>query len=82
VRRFDDGERRARILRQEAEAMVAREMDALDYVALCDADTVRPIPDDALVPSRVLLALAARIGDTRLIDNVVLGEDRAPSVQE
>jgi pantoate--beta-alanine ligase len=62
--------------------MVAREMDELDYVALCDADTVQPIPDDAIVPSRVLLAVAARIGGTRLIDNVVLGEDCAPSQQE
>ncbi len=82
VRRFDDGERRAGILRQEAEAMVAREMDELDYVALCDTDTVQPILDDAIVPSRVLLAVAARIGGTRLIDNVVLGEDGAPSQQE
>jgi pantoate--beta-alanine ligase len=41
---------------------------ALDYLALVDAATLAEVPDDAEGPA--LLAVAARVGTTRLIDNV------------
>jgi pantoate--beta-alanine ligase len=41
--------------------------DAIDYVALCDAETLRPI-ETLDRPARLLAA--ARIGNTRLIDNL------------
>ena len=47
------------------------------YVAVADADSLAPID---VVKDRAVVAVAARIGKTRLIDNVVLGEDRIPAV--
>jgi pantoate--beta-alanine ligase len=44
---------------------------ALDYVACVSPDDLKPV-DTA--DARSVLAIAARIGGTRLIDNVVLGE--------
>ena len=41
-----------------------------DYVALVDAGTLQPV---RTVRGRVLLAVAARIGGTRLIDNLEWG---------
>jgi pantoate--beta-alanine ligase len=41
--------------------------DPIDYVALCDAETLEPI-DRLEAPGRLLAA--AKIGRTRLIDNV------------
>jgi pantoate--beta-alanine ligase len=78
VRAFAAGERRAGVLRAAARAPVERAFDAIDYVELADADDVTPIEDGALVAGPVLLAVAARLGGTRLIDNVVLGEDPPP----
>ncbi len=45
----------------------------VDYVALVDPDSFTPVPDDHV--GEAVLALAARIGSTRLIDNtsVTLG---------
>ena len=47
----------------------------LDYLALADAETFAPVPDDFRGPA--VLAVAARVGGTRLIDNVplVVGPD-------
>jgi pantoate--beta-alanine ligase len=36
------------------------------------------VPDSAAVGCRAVIAIACRIGATRLIDNVVLGEDPPP----
>jgi len=37
-----------------------------------------PLAEDALAGDRLLFAVAGFMGKTRLIDNVVLGEDPAP----
>jgi pantoate--beta-alanine ligase len=76
--RFAEGERRAGVLRQEVLAEVEAVTDAIDYVAVADADQVVPFDDAADVGERVLVAVAARIGHTRLIDNIVLGEEPGP----
>jgi pantoate--beta-alanine ligase len=68
---FDAGTRDPAALREAAVAVVsAQPRFALDYVAAADPDTLEPLtaPSD-----RVLLSLAAKLGGTRLIDNVVLG---------
>jgi pantoate--beta-alanine ligase len=63
------GERRAPALRQATErAMAARDVEP-DYVALLDPDSFQPIDT---VNGRVLVAVAARLGETRLIDNVLI----------
>ena len=72
---FDRGERDAATLTSIARAPIEASFDAIDYVALADADSLAPI---TLVEDRAVIAVAARIGKTRLIDNVVLSEDRIP----
>jgi pantoate--beta-alanine ligase len=73
---FASGERAAGVLERLARAEIEPLARIVEYVAVVDADTLVPIERTA--PDRALLAVAARIGATRLIDNVVLGEDPAP----
>lgn len=73
---FEAGERDPVALLALASAPVRRRFDRVDYVALADPDDVSPI--EGALRGRALLAAAAHIGSTRLIDNVVLGEDPRP----
>lgn len=81
-RAFERGERRASALRRPVEAEIARAGLRVDYVELTGADDLEPFADDAELPARALLAVAAFAGKTRLIDNLVLGEDPAPTAEE
>lgn len=78
VHAFSRGERRAGKLCAAAQ----RELDGsgllLDYLTLADADTLVPLSDSEAAGERAVLAVAGFVGKTRLIDNVVLGEDPAP----
>jgi len=78
VRAHAAGERHAGALRAMVLAPVGSAFDAIDYVTVADADSLLPFADVDSVGDRAVLAVAARIGGTRLIDNVVLGEDPAP----
>ncbi|MBM4374451.1 MAG: pantoate--beta-alanine ligase [Deltaproteobacteria bacterium] len=78
VERFDAGERSAGKLRAVVLAEVEAIADAIDYVAVADAERVVPFADEAQIGERAVVAVAARLGATRLIDNVVLGEERGP----
>ncbi len=80
ARAHANGERSAGALRGLAEAEVKRVATSIDYVTLADADAIVPIDDGARLGAgtRAVLAIACRIGTTRLIDNVVLGEDPPP----
>jgi pantoate--beta-alanine ligase len=69
------GERGADALRTLAAAPVEARFDRIDYVAAADPETLGPPQEPS---SRLLLAVAAHLGSTRLIDNVVLGEDLRP----
>jgi pantoate--beta-alanine ligase len=42
----------------------------IEYVALVDPDTLEPVGE---IRGRTLAALAVRVGETRLIDNLVVG---------
>jgi len=77
---YAEGERSCGVLRRLARAEVDAVARSVDYAEVADADSLAPFPDGARVPERVLVAIACRIGSTRLIDNVVLGEDPAPVV--
>jgi pantoate--beta-alanine ligase len=77
ARAFEVGERSAGALRRLVHAEVAGAATSIDYVTLADADALVPLDDGALVPARAVIAIACRIGHTRLIDNLVLGEDPA-----
>ncbi|HHH27781.1 MAG TPA: pantoate--beta-alanine ligase [Polyangiaceae bacterium] len=73
---FEAGERDARVLLGLAGTLVEMSFDRIDYVALADADDLGGLPQP--IGERALLAAAAHLGKTRLIDNVVLGEDPRP----
>jgi pantoate--beta-alanine ligase len=63
------GERSASVLLEAARAALAPFAVELEYLALVDPDTLEPI--DTLTHD-ALLAVAARVGETRLIDNAIL----------
>jgi pantoate--beta-alanine ligase len=70
----DGGERRADRIRQILVETVAWEpLVKLDYAEVVDAGTLEPLSELGKGCSAVAL-LAARVGSTRLIDNVVLAE--------
>ena len=73
---FDAGERDPARLLPLARDGVAAAFDRVDYVALADPDSLAPL--EGPLPPRALLAAAAHLGGTRLIDNVVLGDDPRP----
>ena len=81
---FAAGERRVGVLRGVARATLELAGIRLDYATIADADELVPFADSAELGDRALFAIAGFMGSTRLIDNVVFGEDPAPiaSAQE
>ncbi len=70
--RFQNGERAAERIEAAMRAVLARYPGAaVEYVAIVDPETLAPVEQ---VDAASLVALAARVSATRLIDNVVLGE--------
>jgi pantoate--beta-alanine ligase len=53
------------------ELIETEELARLDYVSVADPETLIEVPR---IQGRTLVSLAARIGRTRLIDNITLGE--------
>jgi len=71
--RFDQGERSASKLIAAGKQVLAQEPSVrLDYLEIVDPASLDPRAE----ASRALVAVAAFIGKTRLIDNIVLGEAR------
>jgi pantoate--beta-alanine ligase len=79
ARAFGTGERHVgellRLVRAEVESMA----DSIDYISAADPETLRVLGADSKAPERTLLAIALRVQGARLIDNMVLGEDPAPT---
>ncbi len=77
-RLFEAGESDAEILRRAiAETLATEPALAVDYVSVADAESLRELDR---VDTDALASLAARLGRTRLIDNMILGRkepDRA-----
>jgi pantoate--beta-alanine ligase len=70
---FTGGEHSVAALETAARTVINRETDAaIDYVELRDGATLQELE---IADSSTVLALAVKIGKTRLIDNSVLGED-------
>jgi pantoate--beta-alanine ligase len=70
---YFSGERRVELLRSAAlELIQAEAVAAIDYLEFRDAGTLEPAITAA---ETTLVALAVKIGTTRLIDNTVLGEE-------
>jgi pantoate--beta-alanine ligase len=71
--RFKSGEREAPMLRHAmSEVLQTEPLARVDYVALADPETFRPI--EGVITGSALLLLAVRIGSTRLIDNLRVDE--------
>jgi pantoate--beta-alanine ligase len=77
ARAFASGERNAGKLRGLAREEVERVATSIDYVTIADPEKLVPLAEDTDVGARAVIAIACRIGATRLIDNLVLGEDAA-----
>jgi pantoate--beta-alanine ligase len=69
---YGEGIRDGDVLRGEARAVLLAEKDMeIEYVSVCDAKTLEELP---AVTGKALLAIACRVGKTRLIDNTLLSE--------
>jgi pantoate--beta-alanine ligase len=70
-RAYASGERSAAKLEEIARAHLADTgVSEVDYVAIADPKTLEPL---TVAAAGTIVALAARVGRTRLIDNVILG---------
>jgi pantoate--beta-alanine ligase len=64
------GERDAEMLRTDIEARIrTAPLAVVEYVAVCDPDTLEPLPR---ISRRAVALVAARFGSIRLIDNMLL----------
>ncbi|MFL5242041.1 MAG: pantoate--beta-alanine ligase [Gemmataceae bacterium] len=67
---IDSGEQDGEIIRQNLVKRVTRTPGAvLDYAAVVDADCLQPV---TRIQGTILIALAVRFGETRLIDNILI----------
>ncbi|MDE2779899.1 MAG: pantoate--beta-alanine ligase [Chloroflexota bacterium] len=69
---WDEGERDAAVLRAAAHGLLKAEplLKEIDYVSIADADTLEEL---SRIEGPAVVSTAARLGGTRLIDNVLLG---------
>jgi pantoate--beta-alanine ligase len=69
---YCQGERRAAALEQRMREQLSREPEVqLEYIAITEPERLQPVTE---VDGSTVVALAARIGGTRLIDNISLAQ--------
>jgi pantoate--beta-alanine ligase len=72
-RAFCEGERRAAAIDERMRQELQREPTVLvEYVAIVEPEKLEPVD---VVHGRTIVAIAARLGSTRLIDNITLAQD-------
>jgi pantoate--beta-alanine ligase len=70
---FALGERNAAIILQEVRRIIEEDKAAvIDYIKICDAHTLEDIEE---IKGEAVIALAVKMGKTRLIDNIILKEE-------
>ncbi len=70
-KRIEAGERRAILLRTGIiDRLTSEPLVKVDYAEITDGETLEPLEGD--IEGGILIAVAAKIGDTRLIDNIKL----------
>lgn len=68
----DAGEKKADTIRKAVEEILHREDGIeIEYIDICDTATLEDVP---AITGRAVLAVACRVGKTRLIDNTILTE--------
>lgn len=69
---YAEGERKAAVMINQAEKLIKSvKYTEIDYIKVCDAATLEDVDE---IQTEVVMALAVKVGRTRLIDNSVLGE--------
>ena len=59
----------SRLIKDASERILSHPQTDIDYIAICDPETLEDI---TTINSPALMALAVKIGTTRLIDNIIL----------
>jgi pantoate--beta-alanine ligase len=77
-RAYGAGERSVDTLRSIAHRVLATRTDTIEYADLREPIDLNELPPTLSANQRAVLAVAVRVGTTRLIDNIVLGEEGAP----
>jgi len=69
---YSAGERKASVIINEVKKLIKKaDYTDIDYVKICEINTLNDVKE---IKSQSVMALAVRVGKTRLIDNHVLGE--------
>ncbi|MDD5748751.1 MAG: pantoate--beta-alanine ligase [Actinomycetota bacterium] len=67
---IEKGERRSRLIREEMKKIIKEApLVTLEYIVICDNIFLRELD---IINGEVLIAIAARVGKARLIDNIVV----------
>jgi pantoate--beta-alanine ligase len=70
---YSSGERKSKTIITEVEKLIKSvDYTDIDYIKICDAATLEDVDE---IQSQAVIALAVKIGATRLIDNHVFGEE-------
>ena len=69
---YDSGERRSFRIINEAEKIIKKmPYTVIDYIKICDTKTLQDVDE---IKKEAVIAMAVKVGTTRLIDNHVFGE--------
>jgi pantoate--beta-alanine ligase len=69
---YSGGERKASVIINEAEKLIKKSPYlVIDYIQICDVKTLKDID---IIKNNAVMALAVKVGTTRLIDNHVFGK--------
>jgi len=69
---YSGGERKASVIIRAAEKLIRKSPHAIiDYIKICDTETLNDVD---VIKTEAVMALAVKVGTTRLIDNHVFGE--------
>lgn len=70
---YSGGERKASVIINAAKKMIKKSPDTtIDYIQICDTKTLKDVHQ---IKRQAVMALAVKVGTTRLIDNHVFGEE-------
>lgn len=70
---YYEGERKASVIINEVEKLIRKSaFTAIDYIQICDTKTLNDVEK---IKNQAVIALAVKVGTTRLIDNHVFGEE-------
>jgi pantoate--beta-alanine ligase len=70
---FSRGERHSSVIIQEVEKLIKKTPETqIDYIKICDTASLKDVRH---IKNKAVIALAVKIGATRLIDNHVFGEE-------